>query len=84
MYYIVIKLGVLVNLEGSQLSSARGDLVVPIVTTMSEVLGVNVPAMLIPVDTEVSDMQASTEGSDISPEGEGDTPEDSEKENYVS
>lgn len=46
------------NLEGSRLATARGELVVPIVTAMSEVLAVDVAAMLVVnngarVDTDV-------------------------------
>lgn len=48
--------GVLVNLEVGVLSSARGAIVVPIVTTMCEVLTQNVAGMLV--------QEASQEGSD--------------------
>ena len=64
--------GVLVNLEGSRFSSARGDLVVPVVATVAEVLGVNLAAMLMALHNnnkqghqgdEASNMEASGGGS---------------------
>ena len=46
-HHIVCTLGVLVNLEGASLSAAKGDLVVPIVTWLAEVLSQDVTAMLV-------------------------------------
>lgn len=42
-----LSMGILVNLEGSRLSTAQGDLVVPMVTTLAEVLGRDVLAVLL-------------------------------------
>ena len=42
-----LSMGVLVNLECSRLSTAQGDLVVPMVTTLAEVLGIDVLAVLL-------------------------------------
>jgi len=50
--------GILVNLEGSKLMTARADLVVPIVTSIAEVLAVDVAAMLVSSKTEPSKMEA--------------------------
>ena len=49
-----LSMGILVNLEGSKLSTAHGDLVVPMVTTLAEVLGIDVLAVLLQNNAEVS------------------------------
>ncbi|XP_053391759.1 HEAT repeat-containing protein 3-like [Mercenaria mercenaria] len=73
--------GVLVNLEGSRLTTARGDLVVPIVTTMSDVLAVNVAAMLTVQDNDMTDTPATTDTSDVNAGTETDTDKDVLKQN---
>lgn len=46
IYYMLQKTGVLVNLEGTSLSSSKGELLVPIVTSVAEVLSRNVTELL--------------------------------------
>jgi len=50
--------GILVNLEGSKLMTARADLIVPIVTSIAEVLAVDVAAMLVSCKIEPSKVEA--------------------------
>ena len=42
-----LAMGILVNLEGSRLSTAHGDLVVPMVTMLADVLGMDALAVLL-------------------------------------
>ncbi|XP_052816552.1 HEAT repeat-containing protein 3-like [Mya arenaria] len=63
LFLRVLASGILVNLEGSQLTSARADLVVPIVTNVAEVLAVDVAAMLVPDGTVQSEADEKQEES---------------------
>ena len=42
-----LAMGILVNLEGSRLSTAHGDLVVPMVTMLADVLGMDALSILL-------------------------------------
>lgn len=87
----ILASGVLVNLEGSQLSTAHGDLVLPIVTAMSDVLAMNLAAMVqndegrtsIQTDSVTDCVAPGTQSAAVSdsmkPAAESNTDSDSEK-----
>ena len=48
-----LAMGILVNLEGSRLSTAHGDLVVPMVTMLADILGMDALAVLLKDSADV-------------------------------